>query len=205
MRTAVALDDWALLRGGIEMTMRQHGISTVISVGTLSECVAQLNDRPGERQIDFIVVGQMKDSSQLAAVSRLAQTGAKVIAITPCATPSALVELCTEGAFGVLGRDGDLSAAVASVANGDRYVAPGLLATMFEPAAQIPHQPRFDLTERERQVLTELATGRSNGEISERLLIGTQTVKTHLSNIYDKLGVHRRTHAVRLALSHSLV
>ncbi|MEY2552580.1 MAG: hypothetical protein QOC57_440, partial [Ilumatobacteraceae bacterium] len=101
--------------------------------------------------------------------------------------------------------DGEVSGALESVLNGRRYVAPGLLSAMFDPKVKLPRQPRFDLTYREREVLTEVASGRSNNEISERLLIGTQTVKTHLNNIYDKLGVRRRTHAVQLALSQGLV
>lgn len=76
---------------------------------------------------------------------------------------------------------------------------------MFDSRVELPRRPRFDLTCREREVLTEVASGRSNDEISEHLLIGTQTVKTHLNNIYDKLGVRRRTHAVHLALSQGLV
>ena len=88
---------------------------------------------------------------------------------------------------------------------GRRYVAPGLLSTLFDPKIEIPRQPRYDLTYREREVLVEVVSGRSNNEIGERLLIGTQTVKTHLNNISDKLGVRRRTHAAQLALSQGLV
>ena len=76
---------------------------------------------------------------------------------------------------------------------------------MFSAKAPPPVRPRFDLTVREREVLTELAAGRTNSEISQRLLIGTETVKSHLNNIYDKLDVRRRTHAVSLAVSAGLV
>lgn len=185
--------------------MKQQGISTTVSVATLGEFVTRLTDRAGDRPPDFGVVGQLGDATQAAAVRRVAETGAKVVALASCSTPSALVELLTAGAFAVIGRGGDLAAAVASVSNGERYVAPDLLSTVFDPKVRVSRTPRFDLTHREQEVLAELVTGRSNVEISERLLIGTQTVKTHLSNIYDKLGVHHRTHAVRVAISHVLV
>lgn len=205
MKTAAAIDEWALLRGGIELTLRQFGIATEVSVATMSEFGTYASGDDDRPPVDFAVVGNVRDVTQLQAIQRLSDAGIKVIALATVITPAALIDLCSHGAFAVLGRDGDLAAAVRSVANGDRYIAPGLLASMFDHKLEMLHQPRFDLTHREREVLTELVSGRSNGEISERLLIGTQTVKTHLANIYDKLGVHRRTHAVRLALSHSLV
>jgi NarL family two-component system response regulator LiaR len=170
--------------------------------------MTQLARRVDERPIDIVVVGQVSDATQAASVRRLAATGAIVIALTVCTAPSTLIELCSDGAFAVIGRDGDadeLSAAVSSVIARDRYIAPGLLSTMFDSKSPVASQPRFGLTERERQVLSELVSGRSNHEIGERLLIGSQTVKTHLSNIYDKLGVRRRTQAARLAVTYGLV
>jgi DNA-binding NarL/FixJ family response regulator len=205
MKTAAALDEWALLRGGIELTMQRFGIETAISAATMSQFSADSNQLDGSPAVDYAVVGQVRDVSQLEAVRRLTGLGIRVIALTVCLTPAALIDLCRAGAFAVVGRDGDLAAAVRAVTNGERHVAPGLLAAMFDHKLETLHQPRFDLTQRESEVLAQLVTGRSNDEISERLLIGTQTVKTHLTNIYDKLGVRRRAQAVGLALSHSLV
>jgi DNA-binding NarL/FixJ family response regulator len=209
MRTAVIVDEWALVRAGVELAMRQQGITVVLSVSTATELFSRIGERSAEdRPIDVMVIGQLPDSTQNAAVRRAAAMGVKVVALSANSSPTTLIELCAEGAYAVVGRDGhdgELAAALDSVITDRRYVAPGLLSAIFDSRVQVPRQPRFDLTFREREVLAELATGRSNDEISERLLIGTQTVKTHLNNIYDKLGVRRRTHAVRLALSHGLV
>ena len=189
--------------------MRQQRIGVTWSVSTASELFSRLcAAEAGERPVDVVVIGQVSDSSQLAAVRRAALIGIPVIALSASSLPASLIDLCAEGAHGVIGRDGhegEVAAALESVLAGRRYVAPGLLSTMFDAKVQPPRRPRFDLTYREREVLTEVASGRSNDEISERLLIGTQTVKTHLNNIYDKLGVRRRTHAVQLALSQGLV
>lgn len=210
MRSAAVVDEWALVRAGVELAVKQHGAHVAMSVSTASELFSRLGATPAddERRIEAVVIGQARDTTQLAAVRRAAALGLPVIALTSSSIPSALIELCAEGAHAVVGRDGhegELAAALDSVSNGRRYVAPGLLSTMFDVRVEVPRQPRFDLTMREREVLAEVASGRSNTEISERLLIGTQTVKTHLNNIYDKLGVRRRTHAVRLAVTHGLV
>ena len=208
MRTAGVIDGWALMRGGVEMAMRRHGVSSEVSAATVNEYMTLLAGRGDQRPIDIVVVGRVSDATQAASVRRLAATGAMVIALTVCTAPSTLMKLCSDGAFAVVERDGDadqLSAAVSSVIARDRYIAPGLLSTMFDAKSPAAAQPRFDLTGRERQVLSELVAGRSNHEIGERLLIGSQTVKTHLSNIYDKLGVRRRTQAARLAVTHGLV
>jgi DNA-binding NarL/FixJ family response regulator len=63
-----------------------------------------------------------------------------------------------------------------------------------------PH-PR--LTHREEEVLMLLTLGRSNREIATELSIGTSTVKSHLSSIYEKFGVSNRTQAMLVGLGHT--
>lgn len=61
------------------------------------------------------------------------------------------------------------------------------------------------ISPREHEVLELLARGHTNREIAEALFVSPNTVKTHLSNVYDKLGVSRRTQAVRKARSLRLI
>lgn len=68
----------------------------------------------------------------------------------------------------------------------------GKMMTSFRPEARKPHT---QLTERELEVLLCLGNGMTNQEIGEKLFIGIKTVKTHVSNILGKLGVHDRTQA----------
>jgi DNA-binding NarL/FixJ family response regulator len=61
------------------------------------------------------------------------------------------------------------------------------------------------LTEREREVLVQIAHGHSNREIAWVLFVSEKTVKTHVSNLFLKLGVHDRTQAALYAVRHSLL
>jgi len=65
--------------------------------------------------------------------------------------------------------------------------------------------PEDDLTPRERDVLRELALGRSNREIASALGIGDETVKTHVGHLLGKLGVENRAQAIVQALKRGLV
>ncbi len=60
------------------------------------------------------------------------------------------------------------------------------------------------MTEREREVLEQIARGLTNREIAEQMVISEKTVKTHVSNLLDKLGLEDRTRAAIWALKHGL-
>ena len=71
--------------------------------------------------------------------------------------------------------------------------------------ALVRTDPDFGLTTREIQVICDVAMGYSNREIAERLMVSEHTVKNHLSNIFDKLGVFNRVELALFATRNDLV
>jgi DNA-binding NarL/FixJ family response regulator len=91
------------------------------------------------------------------------------------------------------------------VHNGSTAIDPGLAARAAETAARLQSDQfwpgaRHGLTQRESEILSLVVTGLSNRGIAAKLVIGEETVKTHLSSIYRKLGVSDRTSAAATAL-----
>ncbi|THV38449.1 response regulator [Glycomyces buryatensis] len=101
----------------------------------------------------------------------------------------------------------DLLAAVRLVARTDAVLFPESIRRLAAATAKRSeaHPGIADLSEREREVLQLAAKGMSNTEIAERLYLGRETVKTHLSSVYTKLGVRDRTQAVIAAYDSGLV
>ena len=95
----------------------------------------------------------------------------------------------------------DLVRAVERVAAGEAYVDPVLAGVLV--SAQTDKVP--SLTQREREVLRELADGLSNEEIGKRLFISPETVRTHVRKAMAKLEADTRTQAVAKALRQSLI
>jgi DNA-binding NarL/FixJ family response regulator len=90
-----------------------------------------------------------------------------------------------------------LSQAVHAAANGDALIAPSvtarLLATFASTAPSAsPAQPIDPLTDREEQILTAVARGRTNNEIADEFYITLSTVKSHLTSLMTKLGARNR-------------
>lgn len=105
----------------------------------------------------------------------------------------------------------EILAAVRAVGRGEALLHPSLIARVLSEFGRIATQRAADnavfkdLTDREREVLTEIGKGRRNREIAESLFISEKTVKNHISNIFDKLEVNTRAEAALLAARQGLV
>ena len=135
----------------------------------------------------------------------------KVLILTMHDDPETVRDAIAAGASGFVpknvGRE-DLTAAIRAVAAGGGFLHPSVTRPFLKAFGQMAEsaaQPQVGLTERERDVLEELATGKSTKEIAKVLFVGEETVKTHLSSVYQKLGVGDRVQAVAAALRRGLV
>ena len=124
----------------------------------------------------------------------------KVLVVTTFENDEYVYEALAAGAHGFLlkrARPEQIAEAVRVVARGDSLLFPQavrrLAASYGRPEQRLPG---VRLTEREAEVLTLMADGLSNGEIAGRLVLGVETVKTHVGAILGKLGVRDRTQAV---------
>lgn len=138
----------------------------------------------------------------------------RVVMLTTFDVDDHVLDALRAGASGFLLKDAlpeDLVEAVRVVARGDALLAPSVTRRLIErfaarPAGGSALGAAIDpLTERERQVLHEVARGRSNREIAAALVIAEQTVKTHVSRVLTKLGLRDRAQAVVVAYESGLV
>jgi len=135
----------------------------------------------------------------------------KVLILTMHDDPETVRDAVAAGASGFVpknvGRE-DLTAAIRAVAAGGGFLHPSVTRPFLKAFGQMAEsaaQPQVRLTERELDVLEQLATGKSTKEIAKVLFVGEETVKTHLSSVYQKLGVSDRVQAVAAALRRGLV
>jgi DNA-binding NarL/FixJ family response regulator len=137
----------------------------------------------------------------LTSRASIAGNAARVLVVTSYTEPSAVLPAVRAGAAGYVYKAVDppaLAAAIRSVHAEHVLLHPDVVRLL---AAE---ENRAELTARERDVLAELARGRSNREIARALRLSEKTVKTHVSAILGKLGVQDRIeaalHAVRTGL-----
>ncbi len=155
--------------------------------------------------------------TDLTALTRTpaGQQGVRVLALTGMASVPEAVALLRSGAAGYLAKDspaGELLGAVRAVAAGGSALSPGLLRELLGALLPLvpqeaPGPPKVldALTERERQVLVEVARGHSNTEIAALLEVSETTVKTHVGHLLTKLRLRDRVQAVVLAYESGLV
>lgn len=134
----------------------------------------------------------------------------RVLVLTSVGDRQDVAPAIRAGATGFLYKDVDPAAlvqAIRAVSGGQVLLAAEAAEAMLSAPAAVPGSPTppmTPLTEREREVLALIASGRSNREIARELTVAEKTVKTHVSNVLMKLGVQDRTQAALYAVRHGL-
>jgi DNA-binding NarL/FixJ family response regulator len=214
LRVAI-VDDQALVRRGFTMVLdQQDDIEVVAEAGTGTEAIdATRRHRPDVVMMD-IRMPEMDGLTATEAILEEADWPLKVIILTTFDPDEYVYRALRAGASGFILKDippEDLAPAIRTVTDGGALLDPSITARLIGKFSQALATDRATerqldaLTDREREVLVELAKGATNAEISETLFIGAATVKTHVSSILTKLGLRDRAQAVVFAYESGLV
>jgi DNA-binding NarL/FixJ family response regulator len=203
------VDDHPVVRQGLRTFLDlQDDIAVVGEAEDSASCVAEARrTSPDVILLDLRMPGGDGVEALHAlrrAGSQAAERPARVLVITSFTDPAAVLPAVRAGAAGYVYKDVDppaLAAAIRAVHAGHVLLHPDVARLLADgpPPAQAAH-----LTAREREVLAEVARGRSNREIARALGLAEKTVKTHVSAILTKLGVQDRTQAALYAVRSGL-
>ncbi|MEV6656389.1 response regulator transcription factor [Nocardia fluminea] len=212
MRVLV-VDDQELFRTGFRLILESEPDIEV--VGEASDGVEAVT--AARRLTPEVVVMdvRMPRLDGVAATARIcAESSAKVLVLTMFDVDEYVYAALRAGASGFLLKDArraELIGGVRVVAAGDALLAPSVTRRLIaEVAGRSRTHPEASarlagLTPRERDILRELAAGRSNTELAARLVVTEHTVKTHVSSVLSKLGLRDRAQAVVFAYESGMV
>lgn len=208
-------DDQGLVRAGFRALLDARDDIEV--VGEACDGASAV-DQATQLRPDVILMDiRMPGLDGLEATRRIAAdpglSSVRIIILTTFALDEYLLDALRLGASGFLVKDtepADLATAVRVVAQGDSLISPGMTRRLVTEFARRAKEPRRTaeldvITHREREVMTLVASGLANDEISERLCMSPATVRTHVSRTMIKLGVSNRAQLVVLAYETGLV
>jgi DNA-binding NarL/FixJ family response regulator len=211
-------DDLELMRMGFRMVIESQPDMEIVGEAAdgrqAIQAVAEL--APEVVLMDV----RMPELDGIEATRRIvaSDSSARILVLTTFDLDEYAYAALKAGASGFLLKDAqptDLLAAIRAVASGDAVIAPSvtrrLLSRFIEvlpdaPALHPSEHPGLEqLTPREREVLLEVARGRSNAEIAARLVLSEATIKTHVGRVLMKLSLRDRVQIVVFAYEHGLV
>ena len=210
IRVAI-VDDQAMVRAGFRLIVQSQSDMQVVGEAADGQEAIDLVRR--ERPEVVLMDIRMPKVDGIAATREIVGV-TRVVILTTFELDEYVFDALAAGASGFLlkaARPEDLVHAIRVVAAGDALLAPSVTKRLIEEFAKRPEpalrKPKQldSLTEREREVLQEVAGGFTNSEIAQRLHVSETTVKTHVAHLLDKLGLRDRVQAVILAYEAGLV
>lgn len=206
--TVVVGDDHPMYREGVVRAMKDSGrIDVLAEAGDGRAALETIREhRPAVAVLDY----RMPELDGLAVVTAVVRDGlpTQVLLLSATQDPATVYEALAAGAAGYLTKESDrdeIIAAVVKCAKGEGYVPTSIASGL---ATEVRHRSRGEatlLSPREGEIITLIADGLSVPDIAARLHLAPTTVRTHVQNLYAKLGVSDRAAAVAEAMRRRLV
>ena len=201
----VVVDDHLVVRQGLMSILRYEADMEVVGEAADGEEAVRVI---AKHQPDVVVLDlQLPKLSGVEVMKQArSQSSARYLVLTTYDTEGYIMPALAAGAQGYLLKDAtseELLYAVRMLARGGASIEAGVAATYLEGMSDGKRED--ELSARERDVLRLLVMGAGNKAIAARLNVSENTVKSHLSHIFEKLGVKSRAEAVSVALQRSLI
>lgn len=210
----VVADDHAVVRFGVNKILSGDDFEIVGEAEDGDQAVTQtLELEPDVLLLDLAMPRLPGLEAMRAIMSRSPRV--KILLLTSTISTQQIIEALQIGARGIVLKDsvaGDLGEALRAVLSGDYWIGGqrvnnllSALHDLMQKASAVPERKTYGLTPRELEVVTCIVEGCSNKDIAKQFTISEETVKRHLSNIFDKTGVSTRLELALFAISHKLV
>ncbi|MBE8146875.1 response regulator transcription factor [Brevibacterium casei] len=201
----ILVDDHPVVRAGLRavIDVPEH-IEVVGEAGSGEEALTLSERLSPDVVVCDLRLGEGMDGIATTTALRNMPTPPAVLILTTFDHDAEIVAALSAGAAGYLLKDiepTEISVAIERAARGETYLPAG----DQREGDRADAQSRSALTRREREVVALLATGASNAQIAQELFVTEATVKSHLVNVFAKLGVDSRARAIRVAEDLGLV
>jgi DNA-binding NarL/FixJ family response regulator len=195
----VLIEDHQALREGLELLLGREGCEVVGTAGTAAagrELIERL-----EPDVSLVDIRLGEDSGiELTRAVLRDDPSRRIVLYTGSSDVELLISGLDSGASGYALKEGtptELTGALETVADGRTYVDPRLRPALLSRQAT---QRMPGLSKREREIMDLLSHGLTGEDVAERLVLSSETVKTHIRNAMSKLEANTRVHAVAIAL-----
>jgi len=213
MKRLLVVDDVSLFRAGLTSALGGAGYDVVGEAADGEAAVALAeSEQPDIVLLDILMPG-MSGIEVLGKIRAVSPTS-EVLLLTGSESEEDLVAAIRGGARGYILKDmpfSELVDVIDNISRGGAAVSPGMAGKLFDVTRELLlHQELIGtrkptLTGRELEVLGLVADGKTSREIGDLLYISENTVKNHIRNILDKLGLHSRNEAVLYAIRENLI
>jgi DNA-binding NarL/FixJ family response regulator len=211
----VVADDHPVVRFGVRnMLQNEPGFEVVGEAEDGDDAITQTLELEPDILLLDVLMPRLPGLEAMRAIMTKSPR-VKIVLLTSTISVQQIIEALQIGARGIVLKQsvaGDLTQALRAVLGGDYWIGGERVANLLKAlqelqaqAAAVPERKTYGLTPRELEVVTCIVEGCSNRDIATQFSISEETVKRHLSNVFDKTGVSTRLELALFAIAHKLV